>query len=131
MLKIFSVAMSFLFLMVISHQAVIIVHFKLNQKAIEREFCVNKDKPELHCKGNCHLEKELEQSKNNETEKGIHYKNFDLAFIETLEIIFESTKIFDAKEQIIYKNIFVLVPDIEILCPPPLSKFSLLKSMPI
>jgi hypothetical protein len=33
--------------------------FKLNQKYITSHFCVNKDKPKMHCNGHCHLKKEL------------------------------------------------------------------------
>ncbi|AVR44211.1 hypothetical protein C7S20_02440 [Christiangramia fulva] len=36
-----------------------LTYFKLNQSEIIRNFCVNKNKPELHCNGKCHLMKEL------------------------------------------------------------------------
>lgn len=37
-------------------------YFKINQEEIVAEHCVNKDKPEMHCNGQCHLKKELEKA---------------------------------------------------------------------
>ena len=42
-------------------KAFVMADFYLNQDAIEQELCENKDKPELACKGNCALKKELER----------------------------------------------------------------------
>lgn len=39
-----------------------LVYFKINQDKIIAEFCINKDKPEMHCNGHCHLKNELERS---------------------------------------------------------------------
>ena len=66
--RVFSVFMAFLFLLIVTQRAVIIVHFKLNQKAIEQKFCINKDKPELQCQGLCYLKKELQKTENNDLE---------------------------------------------------------------
>lgn len=43
-------------------QALIFMHFKLNREIIEREFCVNKNRPELGCHGTCFLKKQLEKA---------------------------------------------------------------------
>lgn len=42
-----------------------IVYWKINQKAITNLFCENKDKPMLHCDGNCYLKKQLEKAESN------------------------------------------------------------------
>jgi len=34
-------------------------HYELNKDYIAANFCENKDKPELHCYGKCHLDKQL------------------------------------------------------------------------
>jgi hypothetical protein len=50
----------------------IVVNWKLNQTTITKTFCVNKDKPNMHCNGKCHLKKQLakvEVSSTSETEK--------------------------------------------------------------
>jgi hypothetical protein len=35
--------------------------FKANQEFIAQYFCINKDKPELNCKGKCHFTAEFEK----------------------------------------------------------------------
>ena len=36
--------------------------YHLNREAITDLYCINKDKPELGCKGKCHLKKQLERT---------------------------------------------------------------------
>jgi len=38
--------------------------YELNKDFITEWFCVNKDKPELHCQGKCHLKKQLQSEEN-------------------------------------------------------------------
>lgn len=40
--------------------------YELNRDYITKEFCVNKDKPELHCNGKCYLMKKLKQAEEKE-----------------------------------------------------------------
>ena len=40
--------------------------FYLNRDAISQELCENKDKPQMKCKGNCALKKELERENKKE-----------------------------------------------------------------
>jgi len=40
--------------------------FILNQDYIAKVLCINKDKPELDCKGKCHLKKQLKQEEEQE-----------------------------------------------------------------
>ncbi len=42
-------------------KAFVMANFYLHRAVIEKEFCENKDKPQLECKGNCALKKELEK----------------------------------------------------------------------
>lgn len=39
--------------------ASIFVHFKIYQDEIEAAFCVNIDKPEMNCHGQCHMQKQM------------------------------------------------------------------------
>ncbi|AWM14273.1 hypothetical protein DI487_10680 [Flavobacterium sediminis] len=77
-----------------------ILDYVVNYDYIKNELCVNKDKPQLHCNGKCHLAKELgkasEQGKSQSNDKKENYhleseilfyqnlRNFQfLAFIKT------------------------------------------------
>jgi hypothetical protein len=42
-------------------QYLIVLEFKVNQHFIASVLCVNRDKPDMHCNGKCHLKKQLER----------------------------------------------------------------------
>ncbi|MFT5821380.1 MAG: hypothetical protein ACI8ZM_002633 [Crocinitomix sp.] len=54
-----SIALLAIMLIGMLWQTFIVVHFYMNQEAIIEAHCVNKDKPDLNCKGQCHLKKQL------------------------------------------------------------------------
>ena len=39
-----------------------LTYYSLNVESIEAEYCVNKDKPEMCCKGKCYISKQLGQT---------------------------------------------------------------------
>ncbi|AUS04469.1 hypothetical protein [Pseudotamlana carrageenivorans] len=39
-----------------------VAYYELNIDYIIENYCVNKEKPEFHCNGKCHLAKQLQQS---------------------------------------------------------------------
>jgi hypothetical protein len=47
------------------------VSFGLNQEYIAKEFCVNKNRPELHCNGQCYLKKKLKQAEEKEQKQNL------------------------------------------------------------
>jgi len=121
MKKVFSITMTILFLLVSFQQALIVVHFKLNQNAIEKEFCVNKARPELQCHGKCHLKKELQESeKKNDLELGSISKKIDIALNATIEFQVPLLKTIISKKVPIYKELDRLEPCLEIFVPPPI-----------
>lgn len=40
-------------------QAALVANYLVEMDAIEAEFCVNKDQPELECHGSCHLQSQI------------------------------------------------------------------------
>ena len=44
-------------------------YWKINQIAITENYCVNKDKPKMHCNGKCYLTKQLEKVEETKQEK--------------------------------------------------------------
>ncbi|WP_338839102.1 hypothetical protein [Flavobacterium ginsenosidimutans] len=121
MKKVFSIAMTILFLLVSFQQALIVVHFKLNQNAIEKEFCENKAKPELQCHGKCHLKKELQENeKNSDLELRSIGKKIDMALISNIEFAVFISKEINSNRASIYKESGLLEPCLEIFVPPPI-----------
>jgi len=120
MKKAFSILMTMLFLLVSFQQTLLIVHFKLNQKEIEKEFCVNKAKPQLQCHGKCHLKKDLEKSEKNDLELTNIGKKIEIALISTVEFNVPICKTIKLNKVSIYKNNGLLEPHLEIIVPPPI-----------
>ncbi|MFD2940111.1 hypothetical protein [Flavobacterium notoginsengisoli] len=121
MKKVFSITMIILLLLVSFQQALIIVHFKLNQQNIEKEFCVNKAKPQLQCHGKCHLKKELEKSDHNsDLELTSISKNIDIILTSEIEFTFHIIKALNSNKVLIYKETGQTEPCLEIFVPPPI-----------
>ncbi len=47
------------FLIVNMSKSIILINYQLNKAEITAKYCVNKDKPEMHCCGKCLLKKKL------------------------------------------------------------------------
>lgn len=60
--KILFGAIALLYLFGTSYQMYVFLNFQTNKEEIIKEHCVNIDKPEMHCDGNCHLKKEISKS---------------------------------------------------------------------
>ncbi|MBK0370447.1 hypothetical protein [Flavobacterium agrisoli] len=119
MKNVFSITMIFLFLLVSFQQALILVHFELNQKSIEADFCVNKNKPELQCHGKCHLKKELEKSDKSDLELKSIGKKIEVFLHSNTEFYIQLQPLFRIKEESFYKEKKLLMTHFEILHPPP------------
>ncbi|WP_417860831.1 hypothetical protein [Winogradskyella sediminis] len=120
MYKVFSLILTSIFLFVVSQQAIVIMNFKLNQKAITEQFCINKAKPELQCNGKCHLTKELQDTEHTDSEKIMNTKNFDLVYYQDSEFKISNFNITQIKVKLIYIEFQHSEPYLEVLKPPPL-----------
>lgn len=67
--KIFGPVLGLIILSSVVWQSLVVVHFYANQAEIEKNFCINKDKPELNCHGQCHLNKVLQQNEDTKVEE--------------------------------------------------------------
>ena len=52
----------------------IVLAFKINQDFITARYCVNKDKPQMHCEGRCVLAKKLKQAEQNEEKQRMEHQ---------------------------------------------------------
>lgn len=113
--------MVILILLVSFQQALIIVHFKLNQKDIEKAFCINKSKPELQCHGKCDLNKKLDQSENSNLGLSSISKKIDIALISNNEFKVEIIKRTNSNKVTSCREFEHFEPYLEIFVPPPIS----------
>ncbi|MCB9198302.1 MAG: hypothetical protein H6600_07575 [Flavobacteriales bacterium] len=85
-MKYLFLAIAGIYIFTMMFQFGLFVHFKANQTDIAKEYCINKDKPELQCNGHCHLQKELSEvsdltnSPIVEKEQKSHSQNYLLSF---------------------------------------------------
>ena len=49
-------------------ETLIVSFYEMNKEYITKNFCVNKDKPEMECDGKCHMKKMLKKSKDKQEE---------------------------------------------------------------
>lgn len=66
MKKILSISFVLLILMQSFSKIWIILSFKVNQDHIAKVLCINRDKPEMHCNGNCVLMQRIKASEEKE-----------------------------------------------------------------
>jgi hypothetical protein len=52
---------------IIVYPAIPLIDYALNYHYYAEEVCINKDKPEMHCNGQCHLKKEIKKIYDEET----------------------------------------------------------------
>jgi hypothetical protein len=45
---------------------VIVIGYEINKDTITKLFCINKEKPVLHCNGKCYLQRQLKEEQKNE-----------------------------------------------------------------
>lgn len=57
-----------------------VVYYELNVESIVKQYCVNKDKPQLRCNGKCHLAKKLAVANQDSSDK--LYKNVSVLVME-------------------------------------------------
>ena len=121
MKQVFSVLMMVLSLLTGFQQAIIVMHFNLNQEVIEQKFCVNKNKPELHCHGTCHLKKQLKKTGNTDPASTNIYQRIDMLPISVTEFEVRNLTIEIRSNISIYKETLYMEPYREIFVPPPIA----------
>lgn len=82
-------------------------YYYLDTSGFIERLCVNKDKPEMHCNGNCHLKKVVESNKTDDNlpVNAIDFKEINLFVIDQVYYKFIS-KQFQKAEYKIYKNLY-------------------------
>ena len=89
-----------------------VLEYLVNYDYIATELCINKDKPEMHCNGKCHLAKEIAKTINTEssnpTEKKANTLQFEILYFQEIHSITFNGTTFSShpKETTVYTNIY-------------------------
>ena len=88
--KILFGAIALFYILGSSYQMYLFLDYQTHKQEITEKFCENKDKPDLHCNGKCHLKKQLkevptqiEQKRESKSKPSYSVVKFD-AFTETV-----------------------------------------------
>lgn len=122
-----SVILMILSVLIVFQKEIIIVHYKLNQEYIEQQYCVNKNKPSLHCHGICHLKKKLQETERPDATSFVNYKSVDMLPISVIGLEIKVTVKEVQSKTPEYKEIFYTDPFRELVDPPPISNLTLIK----
>jgi len=66
-------------------KSLIVMQFKVNQSFIASELCENRNKPQLHCNGRCHLKKELDRDAQQEKNNNNGKDKYEVMFVEAIQ----------------------------------------------
>ncbi|RQP18446.1 MAG: hypothetical protein EAS52_05465 [Parapedobacter sp.] len=121
MKQVVNVLMIALSLLIGFQQAIVVMHFNLNQKAIEQEFCINKNEPGLQCHGTCYLKKQLQKTGNADPASIGIYKRVDMLPISSTEFETLNLTVEIRSNLSIHKEVHYMEPCREIFVPPPIA----------
>lgn len=116
--------MAFIFAMLIFCKPVIpVIEYIANYDYIATVLCENKEKPQMHCNGKCHLMKELakasETEKPQSEKKNIHQETEVLFFQETDNVtFFTAIAVIVSKPVPGYTNLYSHTDSASIFRPP-------------
>jgi hypothetical protein len=99
-------------------KSLIVMEFRVNQSYIAEVLCVNRDKPEMHCDGRCHLKKELDRDTQQEKNNNSGKDKYEVMFVEAIPL-FHTTAITDQRVfNAFYKDPSLDTPVSAIFHPP-------------
>lgn len=117
-----SLFLVFIFFSGMIYQTYALIDFYLNQEQIEKEFCINKSKPELNCHGTCHLKEKIAITipTENENTMLIESSMFMLYFFSKAEVLYSNPFLIQGKKEIIFSpHLDLLNVFLETFVPPP------------
>lgn len=79
-----------------------LVDYVVNYDYISKVLCINKEKPELHCNGKCHVAKELEGESQTLPSLPVVIKEYPIGFVDILSV--SSKKPFIKTSEIIFSR---------------------------
>ncbi len=100
-----------------------VMDYFINYDYIANELCENKEKPELHCNGKCHLMKELAKASEEEKpvsgKKQLQHEYEVLFYYEPIDFALNNTAVLSQKAvNMIYCNLYTHINSASVFHPP-------------
>ncbi len=95
------------------------VEYVINYDYISKILCINKDKPEMSCKGKCQLMKKLEQQQEDDFNSlRISMEEYPIGFVSILKVKSDREGFYKKTQQFSYKKGYYYLFNKEIFHPP-------------
>lgn len=95
------------------------VEYAINYDYISKILCINKDKPEMGCKGKCQLMKKLEQQQEDDFNSlRISMEEYPIGFVSILNVKSVREDFYKKQQQFSYKKGYYYLFNKEIFHPP-------------
>ena len=100
-----------------------VMEYFINYDYIASELCENKEKPELHCNGKCHLMKELAKASEDEKpvsdKKAAHHEYEVLFYYQPVDFALSDTTALPQKAvNTVYSNLYTHINTVAVFHPP-------------
>ncbi len=96
------------------------LEYQINKKYIAENLCENRNKPEMHCNGKCHLKKQIKKAAEREPQTPTNIgsiKSNDTYFVETADVVTHSFSEQPAA-WVPYSNLYSFEYSSDIFAPP-------------
>lgn len=95
------------------------VEYALNYDYISEVLCINKDNPEINCKGKCHLIKQIEKQQNDVEYLQISMREYPIGFVKILSLSKENIILFFNKSvHFFYQKSYLFLVELSVFHPP-------------
>jgi hypothetical protein len=98
-----SISILFSFLIVNLSKSIILVNYEINKEEITAKYCVNKDKPQMHCCGKCLLKKKLAEQEARQNFPAFPDIKTDLQLVHQVHQVFKVYKAMQSPHAPLYK----------------------------
>ncbi|SHK88176.1 hypothetical protein SAMN05444266_101466 [Chitinophaga jiangningensis] len=99
-------------------KGLIVLQYWANQQYIAQNLCENRDKPQMHCNGRCHLKKELEKDAQPEKSSNTNKESYEVMFVNELQSFLQAPPANEIIHSGYYKDPVLPTPVFAIFHPP-------------
>jgi len=99
-----------------------LVEYYANKDFFATVLCINKDKPEMHCNGQCvlmvKLKKTIQEDSNSSPIPKVNFEDYPIGFVSFLATPIQKSELFDAIAFSLYKNHYASIKGSNPFHPP-------------
>ena len=99
-----------------------LVEYYANKDFFATVLCINKDKPEMHCNGQCvlmvKLKKSFQEDSNSAPIPKVNFEDYPIGFVSSFVTLIQNSKLFDTITFSLYRNHYASINGSNPFHPP-------------